>query len=152
MESSHLNNSQTGEISPPAQKNSIDSVEIVKLQKFVVALYDRIEQLELENDTIRNELHSMNARISSHQGDGMMPELLPSKSKTKRVRVKNTTVKEPNAKDSSLKFLKSAATSLMPPGSESVDTNSALEIVSWSILSGRNASNSMKLISESLAM
>ncbi len=130
----------------PIVKSYVDSVEIVKLQKFVVALYDRIEQLELENDSIRNELSSILARSAS-QPSHLLSFDSTSKAKTKRIRTKKVE-SIPSVKMPSFPALISVAAALAHGEAESIDSISAMEIVSWSILNGRNPSAAISLFSE----
>ena len=149
----------------PILKSYVDSVEIVKLQKFVVALYDRIEQLELENDSIRNELSSLAARLASQSIGTSVSDASFSapKSKAKKSRMKKEEgeqpllsaqkiVDEPTTSKGKFQALKSAASSLLPDAPESIDTNAALEIVSWSILNGSNLAAPIKFLSENISM
>lgn len=151
------------EVPRPSSKSGVDSVEIVKLQKFVVALYDRIEQLELENDTIRNELSSIHARLASQAPVGSASDMQYSltKSKIKRTRAKKAESEiqdssnrsadnEAPAKENQLIALKAAVATVFPDVNGSIDDESSLELFSWSILSGSHPSNAIKLMAESL--
>ncbi len=132
----------------PIIKSYVDSVEIVKLQKFSVALYDRIEQLELENDSIRNELSSISARLASLTDNSPSLNSLPIK-KSKRIRTKKVE-SVPSVKISPFSALSSAVTTAAH--AEPSNSNSALEIASWTILNGRNPSGAIKLLSQSIAL
>lgn len=135
----------------PIVKSFVDSVELVKLQKFVVALYDRIELLEMENDTIRNELGLLNAKLSAQSKDLITSDMsfISSKAKNKRSRVKKIE-KEPSSSIMTLKSLKSAASSVLKENVESIESQAALELVSWSILSGNDPEGKIKFIAKTL--
>ncbi len=135
----------------PIIKSYVDSVEIVKLQKFVVALYDRIEQLELENDSIRNELSSFSARLSALPNNSTLADTSFLKVKTKRARPKKVEIDAPS-KNALYNSLKASASSLLPEVADSIDLNAALEFVSWSVLNGSNPEHSITFLSENIAL
>lgn len=129
-------------------KMGADAIEITKLQKFVVALYDRLEQLELENDNIREELRALASRpqvVYDHPADVSFTST-KSKNRNKRntkpveeangeeqVKVVQKRKVHDNPTEQHFTAIQSCASSLLEQPRK-LDTKGGMEAVSWSIL------------------
>lgn len=118
------------------------------MQKFALALYDRLEQLESENDLMKSEMISItkkleNAEESLKRSGGELPNYSTSQ---KHVKVRKERVKAPMLSEIVLDPIKSIAASInsadfnYKPTSEkdrilsAMDDDTAMETISWAIL------------------
>lgn len=143
-------------------KMGADAIEITKLQKFVVALYDRLEQLEMENDSIREELRALASRpqvIHDHAADVSFTSA-KSRNKTKRSikateeqledgQAKVVQKKKANDKPADFNYpaIQTCAASLLEQPRK-LDTKGAMEAVSWSILTNSDSAAVIQAIAQ----
>jgi len=128
------------------------------LQKFVLALYDRLEQLESENDLLKSELISISNKLeNSEESMKRSASSLPNNSSSSQKQVK---VRKERAKASEIILdpIKSIAASInssefnYKPTMEkdrilsAMDDDAAVETISWAILNSGRISQFQKEI------
>lgn len=120
------------------------------MQKFTLALYDRLEQLEAENDMLKSEIMAISSKIDTPERFSGANQVSNSKQvKPRKIKEKKDEVGTEEAQISyqnPIDLIKSAAARITISDYESksiqeknrllasIDEDSALETISWSIL------------------